>query len=111
MATRGPFNVGQPDLVARIPVMIGPFSSIPGQLRKQPSRLRPNGATGPPTAGPPSQHFGQTYPRVIVDELMPVLLRLHISKDPERHGIGGASSGAIAAFSHVAWERPRFRKG
>jgi enterochelin esterase-like enzyme len=31
-------------------------------------------------------------------------------KDPERHGIGGASSGAIAAFT-VAWERPdHFRK-
>ena len=29
----------------------------------------------------------------------------NISKDPERHGIGGASSGAIAAFT-VAWERP-----
>ena len=34
----------------------------------------------------------------------------NISKDPERHGIGGSSSGAIAAFT-VAWERPNhFRK-
>ena len=34
----------------------------------------------------------------------------NISKDPERRGIGGASSGAIAAFT-VAWERPdQFRK-
>ena len=34
----------------------------------------------------------------------------NISKDPEMHGIGGASSGAIAAFT-VAWERPdHFRK-
>jgi enterochelin esterase family protein len=34
----------------------------------------------------------------------------NISKDPETHGIGGASSGAIAAFT-VAWERPnQFRK-
>ena len=34
----------------------------------------------------------------------------NISKDPDRHGIGGASSGAIAAFT-VAWERPDdFRK-
>src|SRR4029079_5011054 len=34
----------------------------------------------------------------------------NISKDPERRGIGGASSGAIAAFT-VAWERPgEFRK-
>ena len=42
---------------------------------------------------------------------MPVLYKeYNISKDPERHGIGGASSGAIAAFT-VAWERPNdFRK-
>ena len=46
------------------------------------------------------------YPRVIVDELMPVLYKdYNISKDPERHGIGGSSSGAIAAFT-VAWQRP-----
>jgi enterochelin esterase family protein len=48
---------------------------------------------------------------VIVDELMPALARDdNISKDPDRHGIGGASSGAIAAFT-VAWQRPNdFRK-
>jgi len=51
------------------------------------------------------------YARIITEELMPVLARdYNISKDPEQHGIGGASSGAIAAFS-VAWERPgQFRK-
>ncbi len=51
------------------------------------------------------------YARVIVDELLPALDKeFSISKDPERHGIGGASSGAIAAFT-VAWERPNnFRK-
>ena len=43
---------------------------------------------------------------MIVNELMPALYKeYNISKDPERHGIGGASSGAIAAFT-VAWERP-----
>ena len=42
---------------------------------------------------------------------MPVLYKeFNISKDPEQHGIGGFSSGAIAAFT-VAWERPGdFRK-
>src|SRR5205823_12593170 len=51
------------------------------------------------------------YARVIVDELMPALNKdYNISKDPERRGMGGASSGAIAAFT-VAWERPNeFRK-
>jgi enterochelin esterase family protein len=48
---------------------------------------------------------------VIVDELLPVLYKeFNISKNPDDHGIGGASSGAIAAFT-VAWERPNdFRK-
>ena len=43
---------------------------------------------------------------------MPVLYKdYNISKDPEQHGIGGSSSGAIAAFM-VAWERPeRFSQG
>jgi enterochelin esterase-like enzyme len=46
------------------------------------------------------------YARVIVDELMPVLnRRYNISKNPDDRAIGGASSGAIAAFG-VAWSRP-----
>ena len=51
------------------------------------------------------------YARVIVDELLPVLYQQYnIARDPEQHGIGGSSSGAIAAFT-VAWERPNdFRK-
>jgi enterochelin esterase family protein len=42
---------------------------------------------------------------------MPMLYRdFNISRDPDRHGIGGSSSGAIAAFT-VAWQRPgQFRK-
>jgi enterochelin esterase family protein len=51
------------------------------------------------------------YARVIVDELLPRLYEQYsISPDPDRHGIAGWSSGAIAAFT-VAWERPNhFRK-
>ena len=51
------------------------------------------------------------YARVICDELLPALYKdYNISDDPEHRGIGGASSGAIAAFT-VAWERPhQFRK-
>ncbi len=47
----------------------------------------------------------------ITEELMPVLHKeYNVSRDPEQHGIGGSSSGAIAAFT-VAWERPdAFRK-
>jgi len=46
------------------------------------------------------------YARVVADELLPALYKDYkISRDPERHGIAGWSSGAIAAFT-VAWERP-----
>ncbi|MDQ3651466.1 MAG: alpha/beta hydrolase-fold protein [Acidobacteriota bacterium] len=46
------------------------------------------------------------YARVITEELMLVLdQEYNISKDPKQHSIGGASSGAIAAFT-VARERP-----
>jgi enterochelin esterase family protein len=52
-----------------------------------------------------------TYPRLIVDELLPVLKKQYnISDDPECRAISGASSGAICAFN-VAWHRPdQFRK-
>lgn len=51
------------------------------------------------------------YARVIVDELLPRLYaNYNISRDADRHGIAGWSSGAIAAFT-VAWQRPdHFRK-
>lgn len=50
--------------------------------------------------------LGDRYSKVIVDELLPALYKdYRISRDPERHGIAGWSSGAIAAFT-VAWERP-----
>jgi enterochelin esterase family protein len=51
------------------------------------------------------------YARVVVDELLPRLYnQYNLSRDPDRHGIAGWSSGAIAAFT-VAWERPnQFRK-
>ncbi|HET9219794.1 MAG TPA: alpha/beta hydrolase-fold protein [Terriglobia bacterium] len=51
------------------------------------------------------------YSKVIVEELLPALYKDYkITRDPDRHGIAGWSSGAIAAFT-VAWERPdQFRK-
>lgn len=46
------------------------------------------------------------YARVIVDELLPVLTKDYtLSTNPRDRAIGGASSGAIAAFT-VAWHRP-----
>lgn len=93
-----------------IPVMLAVFIN-PGRTPEQPEPTPQN--WGDRTTNRPTEYnsLDDRYARVIVDELMPVLHKEYsISKDPERHGIGGASSGAIAAFT-VAWERPdHFRK-
>jgi enterochelin esterase family protein len=93
-----------------IPVMISVFIN-PGKTPEQPE---PNPKEwGDRTTNRPTEYNtpDDRYARVICDELLPVLYKeYNISKDPEQHGIGGASSGAIAAFM-VAWERPdQFRK-
>src|SRR6266850_3274496 len=93
-----------------IPVMIAVFIN-PGRTPEQPEPTPQE--WGDRTTNRPTEYNtpDDKYARVIVDELMPVLYKeYNISKDPEQHGIGGASSGAIAAFM-VAWERPDdFRK-
>ncbi|MSQ96494.1 MAG: esterase family protein [Gemmataceae bacterium] len=93
-----------------IPVMIGVFIN-PG---KTPDQLEPNPKEwGDRTTNRPTEYNtpDDKYARVICDELLPALTKdYNISKDPEHRAIGGASSGAIAAFM-VAWERPNeFRK-
>jgi enterochelin esterase family protein len=93
-----------------IPVMVAVFIN-PGRRPDQPEPTPQN--WGDRDTNRPTEYnsLDDRYARVIVDELMPVLYKEYsISKDPEQHGIGGASSGAIAAFT-VAWERPaHFRK-
>jgi enterochelin esterase-like enzyme len=93
-----------------IPVMIGVFIN-PGRRPDQPEPTPKN--WGDRDTNRPTEYntLDDKYARVIVDELLPALYKdYNISKDPERHGIGGASSGAIAAFT-VAWERPNdFRR-
>src|SRR5579883_1973716 len=88
-----------------LPVMIGVFIN-PGRRPDQPE---PNAREwGDRTTNRPTEYntLDDKYARVVVDELMPVLYKQYnISKDPDQHGIGGASSGAIAAFT-VAWQRP-----
>ena len=93
-----------------LPVMIAVFIN-PGRTPDQPE---PDAKEwGDRTTNRPTEYnaLDDKYARVIVDELLPVLYQdYNISKDPERHGIGGASSGAIAAFT-VAWQRTgHFRK-
>src|SRR5215813_4565450 len=93
-----------------IPVMIGVFIN-PGRRPDQPEPTLQE--WGDRTTNRPTEYntLDDKYARVICDELMPVLNKEYkISSDPEQHGIGGSSSGAIAAFT-VAWERPNaFRK-
>ena len=93
-----------------IPVMIGVFIN-PGRRPDQPEPTPRN--WGDRDTNRPTEYnsLDDKYARVITEELMPALRKdYNISKDPEMHGIGGSSSGAIAAFT-VAWERPdHFRK-
>ena len=93
-----------------IPVMIGVFIN-PGRRPDQPQPTPRN--LGDKDTNRPTEYnsLDDRYARVITEELMPALDKeFNISKDPEMHGIGGSSSGAIAAFT-VAWERPdHFRK-
>jgi len=94
-----------------IPVMIGVFINpgrTPEQTEPSPKAGWGDGFTN---RGTEYNTLDDKYARVITEELMPALDKdYNISKDPEQHGIGGSSSGAIAAFT-VAWERPNaFRK-
>jgi enterochelin esterase family protein len=90
--------------------MIGVFIN-PGRTPEQPEPHPKD--WGDRNTNRPTEYnsLDDRYARVIVDELLPVLYKdYNISKDPDQHGIGGASSGAIAAFT-VAWQRPNhFRK-
>jgi enterochelin esterase-like enzyme len=93
-----------------LPVMLAVFIN-PGRRPDQPE---PNSREwGDRTTNRPTEYnaLDDKYPRVIVDELLPALRKeYNISPEPNHRGIGGASSGAIAAFT-VAWERPNeFRK-
>jgi enterochelin esterase family protein len=93
-----------------IPVMLGVFIN-PGRTPEQPEPTL--NEWGDRTTNRPAEYNtpDDKYPRVVTEELMPALNKdYNISKDPEMRGIGGSSSGAIAAFM-VAWERPNeFRK-
>jgi enterochelin esterase family protein len=93
-----------------LPVIIGVFIN-PGRRPDQPEPTLRN--WGDRDTNRPTEYnsLDDRYARVICDELLPVLYKeYNIAKDADRHGIGGASSGAIAAFT-VAWERSdQFRK-
>ncbi|HYO82441.1 MAG TPA: alpha/beta hydrolase-fold protein, partial [Bryobacteraceae bacterium] len=93
-----------------IPVMISVFIN-PGRRPDQPEPHIKE--WGDRTTNRPQEYnaLDDKYARVVADELLPALRKdYNISKNPEHLGIGGASSGAIAAWT-VAWHRPEvFRK-
>jgi enterochelin esterase family protein len=93
-----------------IPVMLAVFIN-PGRTPEQPEPTPQE--WGDHTTNRPTEYNtpDDKYARVITEELMPAVEKdYNISKDPDQRGIGGSSSGAIAAFM-VAWERPNeFRK-
>lgn len=94
-----------------IPVMLGVFINpgrTPQQTEPSPKAGWGDGFTN---RGTEYNTPNDKYARIITEELLPALEKdYNISKDPEMRGIGGSSSGAIAAFM-VAWERPNeFRK-
>src|SRR5215468_3787905 len=93
-----------------IPVMIGVFIN-PGRTPEQPEPTPKDWGDRHTNRPEEYNRLNDKYPRVIVDELLPVIRKQYnISPDPEMHAIAGSSSGAIAAFT-VAWERPnQFRK-
>jgi enterochelin esterase family protein len=88
-----------------IPVMIGVFIN-PGRTPEQPEPTPQE--WGDRTTNRPTEYnsLDDKYARVVVDELLPALAKdYNVSTNPDHRGIGGASSGAIAAFT-VAWQRP-----
>jgi len=88
-----------------IPVMIAVFIN-PGRTPDQPVATLTE--WGDKTSNRPTEYntLDDKYARVIVDELMPVIQgQYNVSRDPAMHGIGGSSSGAIAAFT-VAGSAP-----
>ncbi len=93
-----------------IPVMITVYIN-PGRKPDQPEP--PQGGWGDQTTNRPEEYnaLNDRYARVVINELLPELDKKYsISGNPDHRGIGGASSGAIAAFT-VAWQRPdQFRK-
>jgi enterochelin esterase family protein len=88
-----------------IPVTIAVFIN-PGRKPEQPVASASD--WGDRSTNRPQEYnsLDDKYAQVIVNELLPVLnAKYKISPDPANRAIGGASSGAIAAFT-VAWHRP-----
>lgn len=89
-----------------MPPTIGIFIN-PGHLGEQ----KPQSAWKSNNRGKEYNTLGNTYSKFLLEEIIPEVQKQYkLVDDPEQWAIGGASSGAICAFT-VAWERPdKFRK-
>lgn len=88
-----------------IPVMLAVFIN-PGRTPEQ--KEASSADWGDRSNNRPDEYnkLDDKYATLIVDELLPELRKTYkVSDDPADRGIGGASSGAICAFT-VAWHRP-----
>lgn len=91
-----------------LPVMIGLFIT-PGNLSERyPDTL---GTSNPNNRAQEYDVLTDDYARMLIEELIPELKKTYnLSDNVDSRVIGGASSGAICAWT-VAWERPdQFRK-
>ena len=88
-----------------MPVTIGVFIN-PGHTPGQPESTSTNWGDSINNRPTEYNELNDRYAKMIVDELLPALEKeYNISKNPDERAIGGASSGAICAFT-VAWQRP-----
>lgn len=90
-----------------MPVTIGVFIN-PGHNNGSP---KPESAWKANNRGKEYNTLGNAYSRFLLEEVLPLVQKDYkLSEKPQDWAIGGASSGAICAFT-VAWERPdKFRK-
>jgi hypothetical protein len=91
-----------------IPVTIGIFITPGHRGEIYPDEL---GTGNPNNRAQEYDSLSDAYARMLIDELLPeVGRRYRLTEDVDGRAIGGASSGAICAFT-VAWHRPDvFRK-
>ncbi len=93
-----------------MPVTLAVFIN-PGHTSSQPESSSTNWGDSINNRATEYNELNDNYAKLIVNELLPALEKdYNISKNPDDRAIGGASSGAICAFT-VAWQRPdQFRK-
>src|SRR5436190_19115360 len=88
-----------------MPVTIAVFIN-PGRTADQPEATATNWGDRINNRATEYNELNDQYTKLIINDLLPLLQKdYNLSKNPDDRAIGGASSGAICAFT-VAWHRP-----